>query len=176
MERNDIAAQAVELTNILGAVLPVHQFAIAGGFARDWYHGVLPKDIDVLVLVDAACAAIEQVAQGLLAHGYVDTSSHSGDEYEDNTFTAVLQFSKPGCLDVDICVSPQDTLMQAVHTLDHNLNMFVLDLDGAPRFLGRNLGVLHCTADRVSDERKAYMQTKARELGWITPINPSEVI
>ena len=154
---------------VLGALwccaLP-HQFAIAGGYARDMFYGVMPKDIDVIVVghMDPT-----RLMDAMKEHGYIlDGSSVASGE--ESTWKYVWQFSCPGKLDVDVLVSYEASVLQAIDTFDCNLNQFIL-WNGEPSYLGGGNSVLRFTGRRqVGDDRRAYIEQKARDLGWVVPV------
>lgn len=155
---------AIVLAALGRCALP-HQFAIAGGYARDLFFGVMPKDIDVIVVGHADMAAL---VVAMKEHGYAldDSADASG---EDSTWKQVLQFSCPGKLDVDVLVSYENDLLSAIDTFDCNLNQFILR-NGEPSYLGGGNAVLRFTGRQVSDDRRAYIEQKARDLGWVVPV------
>lgn len=157
---------AIVLAALGRCALP-HQFAIAGGYARDLFFGVMPKDIDVIVVGHADMAAL---VVAMKEHGYAldDNADASG---EASTWKQVLQFSCPGKLDVDVLVSYENDILSAVDTFDCNLNQFILR-NGEPSYLGGGNAVLRFTGRQVSDDRRAYIEQKARDLGWVVPITP----
>lgn len=157
---------AIVLAALGRCALP-HQFAIAGGYARDLFFGVMPKDIDVIVVghVDPTALVV-----AMKEHGYLPDRA-DGASGEASTWKEVLQFSCPGKLDVDVLVSYEASVLQAIDTFDCNLNQFIL-WNGEPSYLGGGNAVLRFTGRQISDDRRAYIEQKARDLGWIVPVTP----
>jgi len=158
---------AIVLAALGRCALP-HQFAIAGGYARDLFFGVMPKDIDVVVVghMDPT-----RLLDAMKEHGYVLTESDEEYPESEATWTHVYQFSCPHKLDVDVLVSPEADVLAAIDTFDCNLNQFILR-NGEPTYLGGGNAVLRFIGTDVSDERRAYIESKARDLGWVVPVTP----
>ena len=155
---------AIVLAALGRCALP-HQFAIAGGYARDLFFGLMPKDIDVIVVGHADMAAL---VVAMKEHGcMLDASDDASGEA--STWKEVLQFSCPGKLDVDVLVSYENDLLSAIDTFDCNLNQFILR-NGEPSYLGGGNAVLRFTGRQVNDDRRAYIEQKARDLGWVVPV------
>lgn len=168
MTRNiSLNENTAQVLSALGRCALPHQFAIAGGYARDLFFGVMPKDIDVIVVGHADMAAL---VVAMKEHGYaLDASDDASGEA--STWKEVLQFSCPGKLDVDVLVSYENDILSAVDTFDCNLNQFILR-NGEPSYLGGGNAVLRFTGRQVSEDRRAYIEQKARDLGWVVPITP----
>lgn len=160
---------AIVLAALGRCALP-HQFAIAGGYARDLFFGVMPKDIDVVVIgyVDAT-----QIVQAFKEHGYALTADNSTyDDAEHFIWERVLQFSCPDKLDVDILLAPHPDVLAAVNAFDCNLNQFIVH-NAEPKYLGGGNAVLHWHRE-PTPARREYIESKARALGWVVPINPEK--
>lgn len=160
---------AIVLAALGRCALP-HQFAIAGGYARDLFFGVMPKDIDVVIVgyVDA-----QSIVTAFKEHGYALTADNSVyDDAESFQWERVLQFSCPGKLDVDILLAPHPDVLAAVDSFDCNLNQFIVH-NSEPKYLGGGNAVLRWNRN-PTPARQEYIEQKARDLGWIVPITPSE--
>lgn len=164
---------ANEVLCALGRAALPHQFCIAGGFARDLFYGVTPKDIDVVIVGQPDMYAIEDA---LKQAGYILTRSDGSEGVSggDAVWTEVHQFEHPYKLSIDLLFSAQETVLDAIDTFDCNLNQFMLR-NGAPIYLGGSNAVLKFMGASVSADRRAYIQDKARNLGWVVPIAPEEV-
>ena len=164
---------ATEVLSALGRAALPHQFCIAGGFARDLFHGVATRDIDVVIVGYPNMGAIEHALKQV---GYILTRRDGDDGVSggDAVWTAVHQFEHPFKLSIDLLFSAQETVLDAIDTFDCNLNQFMLR-NGAPIYLGGSNAVLNFMGKSVSDDRRAYIADKARNLGWVVPIAPEEV-
>ena len=159
---------AIVLAALGRCALP-HQFAIAGGYARDLFFGVMPKDIDVVVVghMDPS-----RLLDAMKEYGYTLECNNEASG-NASVWNNVYQFSCPNKLDVDVLVSPQSSVLEAINTFDCNLNQFIL-WNGEPSYLGGGNAVLRFIGSDVDDARRAYIESKARDLGWIVPINPEK--
>ncbi|MNJ09305.1 hypothetical protein D3C77_34490 [compost metagenome] len=157
----------------LGRCALPHQFAVVGGFARDVKHGVMPKDIDVAVVGHVSVADIIRAMShaGYANEGNVPCESEGADA---TRWAYILQFSSPNKLDVDILISARnEDLLTCVANNDYNLNQYIM-FNGQPMFVGKREGILHLSRNsQVTEERKQYIEQKARDLGWIVPVTPT---
>lgn len=132
----DPIAVAEEVANKLG-----EEFVIAGGAARDVWHGNTPKDFDVFVLNgEAAYETVEDASARTLAclkrilfeaTGFVVYNSYRDEE--GGRIAYCIKFTYKGvAFDVIECMQTMHSAKEQVENFDVTLNMvwFILDIDG----------------------------------------------
>ena len=132
-------------------------YAIAGGYARDTYYGVVPKDKDIIIvsLEDEQLEALEDFLNPLL------DIEKLAEDYDNSRIIKIWQLKG----DIDVIYNSANTLEEAIDTFDYNINQYVMVEDRAV-FLGSNEGTLVQLNPKVTEHRKEYMITKAKELEW----------
>jgi len=152
------------------------EYMIAGGFARDIFFGVSPRDIDIELFGFDNHLALKQtfgkLHDLLEAKGRVDEVYDSTGYVGRNNISAVIK-TKTG---VDyIFNSPEvKTKDDALNNFDFNLNLFCFDvITGLVRFEGptKTLGILIPVKplEELSSDRITYMSQKAKDFGWEVP-------
>lgn len=158
-----------------------HQFAIAGGFARDLYLGHPPKDVDIIVcgrpglsLADFEMFCPLDVTL-VSEHSSADDGVGYGRQGGDFPlhWANVIKLQAEG-LSIDLLIANDEVQSPAaaVQRFDFNINQFVADFSQVmqgtrPAFIGRHYGTLEVLPGAlISDERAAYITEKAARYGW----------
>ena len=167
---------------------------IAGGAARDVYHGRTPKDYDVIFTKEMTTANIMMCLEGLgIEYQILDTfnfhfeqkhfvpseelqvSVCSSDDrimygVKIKLFVSQGDYSGP---EVDLLVYNCDSLGEAVSMFDYNINQFVIRQDGEAVFAGKfHPYMVGCEpvrglGDSPRDvKRKEKLEALAKELGY----------
>lgn len=172
MTRNiSLNENAAIVLSALGRCALPYQFAIAGGYARDAAHGVMPADIDVVVV---GAVDPNQVIHYMKAGGYAlsEATACQSEGVHDDRWAYILQFDCPGKLDVDVLISARnEDVIACVLNNDYNINHYIIGPHGEPVYLGAQHGILRQTRNHsVTPERAAHIEQKARDLGWVVPV------
>ncbi|QMP84037.1 hypothetical protein pphageT12_16 [Pseudomonas phage pphageT12] len=88
----------------------------------------------------------------------------------DGRLSRVVKLASPGRLDVDVLVSSDSTIREAVARFDYNINQFVIRRAGAayPVYVGDTpAGTLHLgRSGYVSTDRTAHIRRIAAAYNW----------
>ena len=167
---------------------------IAGGAARDVYHGRTPKDYDVFFTKEMTIGKITMCLEGLgIEYRILDTfnfhferghfvpseekqvSVCSSDDRIMYGVKIKLFVSQSDCSgpEVDLLVYNCDTLGESISMFDYNINQFVIRQDGVAVFAGQfHPYMVGCEPVRglgVSPrdvKRKEKLEALAKELGY----------
>jgi len=136
---------------------------IAGGYARDVYHGQQAKDIDVVVLLTGENRHVGvrmELYHTLKPDATFD--EYHGHEQDTPEFVACAKVGN-----VDVLFYDCATIIDVVACFDCNLNGYVITLDRSI-FIGEDEGFFKVIPRErhTSAERITYMRDKARSFGW----------
>lgn len=152
----------------LRAILGDTPYVIAGGYARDKYYGVQPKDIDVFISVKHIGAIKDRIVNS----GY--SFVHHGHGYTGSCFTKptkntdhLEQVVKVGCVDF-IFVRDDINLQIVTDYFDFNINQFKITCTGRLEYMGiKGCNVLDQLHDDVPDGRILkmfkYFQSRVKD-------------
>ena len=135
------AVQLYKMAHRASALLAVHdiQSIITGGFVRDVYFGLEPKDIDIFVSAGSENYATTHSEVFNVLHTYMPDADwhvfpfYDGDAHDDRIYS-VYQSTKY-CL--DIILYRTDTTEEAVLACDDYINMITIDSKtGGFKYLG----------------------------------------
>ena len=148
----------------------VRDQAIVGGYARDNYYGLAPKDMDIC-LVPTSRLAISTILSLLTQRGLhyeyfecYDSTSHQ--QFKEMLYGVVRVYCDD--MQVDILISKLPSVQDYVAAFDYNLNQYALNPEGVPVYVGLDdLNPEHCMLllnlrNDTIPERKHKM-----ELKWI---------
>ncbi|AWH14609.1 hypothetical protein [Pseudomonas phage 71PfluR64PP] len=145
---------------------------IAGGFARDVYFGVEPKDIDIVVAKGYGDAALvhAELSKHLESYGV----QHLGFRMYSESASDRLVGGFKCTGNVDVVLYDTELALEAVDAFDFNLNQFILT--------GRTFDTAYVTFEGTegfhelvpvredyTPERFAKMRTKFIDLTWRYP-------
>ena len=117
---------------------------IAGGCARDVYHGVAPKDFDVIVPLGTDMVALRALVSCMAEEGsyrafaFIAKDNRLADTgySEVDRVLVCLKMTYKG-IAFDVLLYNVTTGLEAVDYFDANLNQFVLTDAGTPVFAGK---------------------------------------
>lgn len=130
-------------------------YRLAGGYARDLYHGLEPKDLDYWVrYTDSADSAIRSrlLALGV---GYEEYEQYDSNEHDTRKRVAVYKLN----CGADIILS-NESPEESIAKFDYNLNQFEM-LGNTPVFVGEvhpREGLV-VVSDDVGQFRRANMRS-----------------
>lgn len=138
---------------------------IAGGFARDVYYGMVPKDCDIIFPKTVSYQALSGFFASLGISSHTIVMYREGETID--RIKAVNKLSYKG-LDFDIIVYDIDEDEQVTDYFDFNFNQFVLTghtavFKGDPQYWNHSYGgIKHLKAIRedASVNRRAYVRDK----------------
>jgi hypothetical protein len=136
-------------------------YAVAGGYARDLYYGLKPRDKDIIVAMPIHENMGQIVKLELFLQDHYDMDAIADDHYNCDRIAQVWK-----CKDnVDVVLYHAPTIEKCVAQFDYNINQFIMSID-VPIFIGKDKGTLVCIREDKDDKRKAYIQAKAKQIGW----------
>ncbi|QJF74584.1 hypothetical protein PssvBMR16_gp15 [Pseudomonas phage MR16] len=178
---NDVLSCARDAVFTTGASV-----AVVGGAARDMALGGAPRDIDLMI-----CPKNEDDVYVLLSAldiylGYKITADYRYDEdtgrmqnhatgadpyaimVQDDRILRVVKLACPGSLDVDVLVSSNSTIRDAVERFDYNINMFIIRRHTtAPLYIGTTVGVLQRNLQAtITADRSNHIKHIATAYNW----------
>ena len=147
-------------------------YKIAGGYARDKYLGIPPKDIDVFIhyekyLVNNIAGMLSNLGFsyetfGDLEEGFTEQDASVYGAPIKNGVSNVIKIGSH----VDL-IFVQHSLTNVCKKFDYNLNQFELSTMGKPIFKGRDFGILKVINSKgISEQRADKIEKKAEKLGW----------
>jgi hypothetical protein len=133
------------------------KYIVAGGYPRDMYLGITPKDIDIFV---EDVGHVKHMLDELSVQ--YESFPHYG-EVETNRIRGVI---KIGAIDIigmsEAAVTPLD---QVLHHFDYNINQFVM-LNDTPTFVGKSYGTLCRVGETEHEARINHITEKAKRANW----------
>ena len=131
---------------------------VAGGYVRDMYLGVPPKDIDIFV------KNVDDVEQLMKELRVQYQSFPHYEEIETNRIRGVI---KIGAIDIIGTSEAADTpLDQVMNHFDYNINQFVM-INDTPTFVGKSYGTLCRVGNTDIDKARVnHITEKARRANW----------
>lgn len=175
----ELAPAKVPMTIILGIIAELRAAGfvagIAGGYARDLYYGVTPKDVDVVITHPDGIDDSEFFEKAKELTGKLATLGYRSDIHEAYMQHEESPTFKPderlSCVltsqGADFIFYERGTcLKDIIDEFDFNVNQFVIGYSGYPIYLG---SLPHPDQELVSirsvlPERQAYIETKHKEL------------
>lgn len=146
----------------------VRDQAIVGGYARDKYYGLSPKDMDIC-LVPTSRHVIGTILSLLTQRGLhyeyfecYDSTSHQ--QFKEMLYGVVRVYCDD--MQVDLLVSKLDSVQEYIAAFDYNLNQYKLTSAGVPVYSGlpdlnpeKCLQLVNLRRDTI-DARKVKMRKK----------------
>ena len=158
--------------NLLPVLLNGIPYKIAGGYARDKYLGIPPKDIDVFIhyekdLVKNIAGMLSNLGFsyetfGDLEEGFTEQDANDYGAPIKNGVSNVIKIG--GHVDL---IFVQHSLTNVCKKFDYNLNQFELNVMGKAIFKGKDFGILKVNNSKgISEQRADKIEKKAEKLGW----------
>lgn len=172
--------QIHDLLQALSRVLPSTDFGIAGGCARDLFHGREPRDIDIVIVANNLSVWETMAKLGYVMEHDGAPSESDSDDVSSRWVLIEKYTSTEYELPVDILYAAEhDSIPKIIGDFDFNINQAcILWLHQAvfgPVYMGVGEHGWYCGAERklielpgrhISDERRAHIHDVARRYGW----------
>lgn len=149
-----------ECKDVLDLIMPGfygRDYIIAGGYARDTWYNVIPKDIDVIVQFTPP--VLHAVLENLnsFAIPFRSFGAHYGDSPIDNRAESVIKLVNHP---IDIIFTHDDP-HTAVGRFDFNINQCYLNYkDQVCWVAGTEPTGIECIVNDITDDRRKYMYHK----------------
>ena len=149
-------------------------YVIAGGYPRDLYFGIEPKDMDIAVF-NHTQEAVDRLREFLLKHKMegVEHTNGASMANEDIRIDLVISTNDDYAYDFIFWGKQYTTWQDVIAQFDVNLNQFILRLGSdyvEPIYCGTDFGnLVEIRGDiptTATDHRRYKMQQKALSLGW----------
>lgn len=172
--------------SLVKAVIPCKEIAIVGGYARDMFFGLPPKDIDVIVVVDELYGDEQSVflimkklsrmfsregIKSAVLQAYGQDASQG--EIEKGSFSDRLYGDLCVNFDdfkVDFLFTKRPSVLLAMEEFDCSINKFQIGVSGQPEYVGTDkfseTGLVFKTESRISinEARRERMKTKYEQI------------
>lgn len=163
------------VTLIKGVLNGRYNCDIVGGYARDLYYGLTPKDIDVCITpvlmsncksVFAECEKLSEILSVLGVKSQVMQSYYRVSAGQFNEMLYGVMKITCDDMEIDLLFSKLPTVADYVSAFDYNINQYVLGSNGAAMYLGdthndpEKCGKLINLRTDTVPVRKAKMQAK----------------
>ena len=146
----------------------VRDQAIVGGYARDKYYGLTPKDMDICIVptsVHTIGTILSLLTQLGINYEYFECyDSKSHQQFKEMLYGVVRVFCDD--MPVDILVSKLDSVQEYIDAFDYNLNQYKMLPTGTSLYFGlpdlnpeKCLQLVNLRRDTV-DARKVKMRKK----------------
>ena len=152
------------------------EYVIAGGYPRDLYYGLEPRDMDICIFGVGSAEkniAINQMYDVLSKSNQMLSSIQVDDEdYPHDRIDAVFKTT----YDVDVIIYKDsfESAQSVLDSFDFNINQFVLYklayrdkyTEMMWPFMEKHGKLIQLREESISPERKAKMVLKAKQCNW----------